>query len=61
MKEAEVKALLTQWNLKWEDFMKWMIGQTLSSDADGNTIYYNHDVRQFIRKEYTGSEDINWD
>jgi hypothetical protein len=51
MIEAEVKALLDKHGLLWSDFMKWMIGKTMSSDKQGRTIYWTGDVQRFIHKK----------
>lgn len=60
MIEAEVKVLLDKNGLLWSDFMEWMIGQTISSNEKGQTIYWENDVRAFIRLKKEGIKPI-WD
>lgn len=48
MKEIEVKELLNENNLKWDDFIDWMIGQT-HGIVDGEPDYYEWDVKKFVR------------
>jgi hypothetical protein len=61
MIEAEVKVLLDKNGLLWTDFMEWMIGQTISSDEKGRTIYWTHDVQQFIHMKKTGIHPVDFD
>lgn len=51
MNETEIKSILAHWNLKWDDFIKWMTGRTFTKDDNGNAIYYEIDVRAFIRSK----------
>ena len=48
MKEPEVKQLLKDNNISWEDFIKWMHGQTMGLNKDGTPDYYEWDVKRFI-------------
>jgi hypothetical protein len=41
-------------------FNKWMDGQTCSSDDEGNTVIYTHDVERFLRME-RNSIPTYWD
>ena len=34
--------------LSWADFREWIVGQTLSSNDKGETIYYIQDIERFI-------------
>ena len=54
MGEQEVKNLLKEKGLSWEEFAEWMIGQTVSSDENGNIIYYTHDVMDFVNMKLKG-------
>ena len=58
MRENKVKELL------FVEFMKWMRGQTCSSYPDGETNFYDHDVKAFIKKMQTGYDrqsSAGWD
>ena len=62
MREKEIKKLIGKGN--WEDFMKWMRGQTCSMYPDGETDYYECDVEAYIKKLHTGYDRQNsedWD
>ncbi|MGJ3236408.1 hypothetical protein [Marivirga sp.] len=48
MNEEEVKNKLKENNLNWNDFMKWMQGQTISTDKEGNAKFFTYDVNRFI-------------
>lgn len=48
MREKEVKQLLQANNKTWEDFLKFMRGQTVFMYEDGDTNYYDCDVEMFI-------------
>ena len=48
MTEQQVKELLRKEGLSWDDFQKWMIGQTLSQNKAGETIYWPDDVQRFV-------------
>lgn len=48
MKESKIKKLL------FDEFMKWMRGQTVSSYPNGDINFYEHDVMAFIEKIKTG-------
>ncbi len=50
MNEQEVKSELAKYDLAWNDFLEWMIGQTYSCDQ-GKAIYYYDDVERFILKK----------
>lgn len=45
MREQEVKAYIGTEN--WNDFLKFMYGQTVSLNPDGTTDYYESDVDRF--------------
>lgn len=57
MYEYQVKALLAELNLSWQDFDLWIRGQTLTSDKDGQTLYYRSDVHRFIGVFKYGQEE----
>lgn len=61
MKESEVKVLLDKNGLFFSDFLEWMVGQTISSDEKGNTIYWTSDVQQFIHFKKSGVKPHDWD
>jgi NOL1/NOP2/fmu family ribosome biogenesis protein len=48
MTEHDVRELLQQHHLKWEDFAEWMNGQTIGLNADGSPDYYEQDVARFL-------------
>ena len=50
MNTQTTRELLKQHGLKWEDFIKWMCGQTYAI-VDGEPDYYEWDVNNFIRGE----------
>lgn len=58
----EVKKLLKENNIKWEDFIKWMFGQTCPI-VNGEFCYYKYDIDRFIR--YKGDHKneplVEWD
>lgn len=58
MYKYQVKALLAELELSWEDFYKWIRGQTLTSDKAGETLYYRSDVHRFIGVFKYGKEDV---
>jgi|GEM_PF-4144605 len=49
MKTIELQKLLEANNLKEADFYKWMEGQTVGLDEDGDTNWFDCDVERFIR------------
>ena len=46
MKERELKAMLGP--QRWKEFLKFMRGQTVALDKDGNSDYYAHDIEKFL-------------
>lgn len=48
MLEYDVKYILAKLGLKWEDFILFMRGQTMSEDGEGNTVYWTEDVKRFL-------------
>ena len=60
--QKEAKKLLKENNIKWEDFAKWMTGQT-GPMVDGEFCYYRWDVDRFI--SYQGKAEneplAHWD
>ena len=48
MTEKKVKELLKSNNLSWDNFNKWMRGQTLGAYPDMSTMYYSWDVERQI-------------
>ena len=48
MTEKEVKSLLRKNHRTWSDFIKWMRGQTVGMDENGETNWYEWDVERFI-------------
>lgn len=61
MKESDVKFIFEKLRLKWPDFIKFMRGQTLSEDKDGNTIYWLDDVKRFLCEQLCGKEYQDFD
>lgn len=63
MKEAEIKKLIGKEN--WEDFSKWMRGQTYGRYEDGSINFYECDVMAFKKKLDTGydrqKDPMVWD
>lgn len=49
MSEQQVKDILEAYGYDFDEFIGFMIGQTVGQDNDGNTIYFEHDVLNFIR------------
>jgi hypothetical protein len=60
MTEEEAKELIEKNNLSWDDFLKWMVGQTLTSDGKGNVLYFPHDVERYIALKVYGKTTY-WD
>jgi hypothetical protein len=52
MREAKIKEIIGEDN--WEDFLKWMRGQTVSRYPDGEIDFYEWDVNAYITKLRTG-------
>jgi hypothetical protein len=52
MTTEEVKSLLKQKNLEWEDFLEYMAGQTVGMNGDGSADYFERDVTNFIQGNY---------
>jgi len=50
MTEKEVKKLLKENKRTWEEFMDFMIGQTMGLEEDGSSNYYECDVDRFIKR-----------
>lgn len=53
MNEKEVKDYLEQRGLSWDRFRNWIIGQTVSSDKEGNTIFLTGDVKNYVKEMYS--------
>ena len=49
MTEQEVKIRLKDSDKTWEEFLDWMIGQTVGMNEDGSTNWYEYDVDRFMR------------
>lgn len=49
MKEKEVKKRIKEAGGSWKVFLKWMSGQTVGIYDNGETNYYDHDVKRFIK------------
>ncbi len=49
----------------WDDFLRWMKGQTVAVADDGSIYYYDHDVEAFVEKLKTGydrqEDPLRWD
>lgn len=61
MTEIEVKKLLLDKKLSWDDFMEWMRGQTVGINDDGTTDFYDCDVNRFIRNRGRKDNVFEWD
>lgn len=48
MNEREVKELIGDEN--WDEFEKWICGQTVGIDNNGEINYYQYDVMRFWRR-----------
>jgi hypothetical protein len=51
MKDYEVKEFIGE--DKWEEFLEWMAGQTVSLYKDGDTDFYQSDVERFAGRNRT--------
>ncbi len=51
MNEEQIKLTLKNEGLSWQDFQKWMIGQGVSEDEKGNTIYFINDILRFMEEK----------
>ncbi len=47
MKEIEVRTIVGEEH--WDEFLKWMRGQTVGLNEDGSTEFYPWDVMKFVR------------
>ncbi len=47
MKEIDVRTIVGEEH--WDEFLKWMRGQTVGLNEDGSRDYYPWDVMQFCR------------
>lgn len=59
MVKKEIIELLSEHNLKWEDFSEWFIG-TIQLNENGEAEYYEWDVKGFIRERVEGIKNP-WD
>lgn len=59
MTTKEAKEAIKKADLNWEDFVDWMFGNTVGVDANGETIWYETDVSQFIRSRIEHEHDFN--
>ena len=48
MTKKEAQKLIEQAGGMWDDFERWMSGQTVGVNDDMSIDYYDHDVRRFI-------------
>jgi hypothetical protein len=48
MRESEIKQMIKGTNKSWEDFLRFMANQTVSSYPDGETDFYDEDVERFL-------------
>ena len=44
--ESALRENLAPWMLR--EFLEWMVGQTVSSNDKGETVYYTYDVHRFL-------------
>lgn len=51
MNETQVKTVLSFLKLSFKEFEEYMVGKTLQSDPKGNTIYFLHDIANFVRNK----------
>lgn len=49
MNQSELEKTLRENKLELKDFYEWMTGQTVALDDKGETIWFDCDVRRFIR------------
>lgn len=49
MTEAKAKHLILEVST-WEDFLDWMLGQTVGRYPDGSTDWYDCDVARYISR-----------
>lgn len=63
MRKKEIIKLIGKEN--WDKFIKWMGGQTVAVYKNGETDYYQCDVRSFVAKLETGydrqKDPLRWD
>lgn len=49
--EADVRRVLQEEGLEWEDFRAWIYRQTRPLAPDGTSRYYSHDVWRFVAEK----------
>lgn len=60
MTEKNVRDVINRNDLVWENFIKWMRGQTCGVYPNGDTDWYEYDVDRYIRIKKKGDKDF-WD
>ena len=60
MSSQQVKQLLKENNLLWDDFIEWMFGQTVAI-INGEPDYYEYDVMRFIKYGGKKASAYEWD
>lgn len=63
MTTEQVRQKLLDHNVSWDQFAKWMEGQTVGVYPDGSTDWYDYDVHRFIRHTLQRSKEnsAEWD
>lgn len=46
--EAQVRELCAKYGRTWEQFLRWLHGQTFTAAPDGSFRYYVGDVKRFM-------------
>ncbi len=55
MKTEELKELLDSMDISWDKWDEFMFGNTYGIDEDGNALWYQNDIDQFISQQNRGS------
>lgn len=50
LNEKQVKVILKEEGKKWSDFKKFMKGQTIMIDDNGEDLFFNYDLENFFKK-----------
>ncbi len=59
--KKQVKKILKENDIKWSDFIKWMMGQTCPILKDGEMGFYQYDVDRYVDAKTGGYTLLTWD
>jgi hypothetical protein len=59
--KKKVEMILKANDLSWDEFIKWMRGQTCPILEDGECGYYQYDVGRYVEAKKAGHTPIIWD